>query len=192
MGNELIVDLIKNRWSPYSFSGRPVEESKMRTMLEAARRAPSSNNEQPWIFVFTTRDEPEKFNDFLGFLVETNQLWAKNAYALMISMARTKFSYKGRPNRHAFHDTGMAVGNLLIQATSMGVYVHQMAGFSVEKVKQYFNLDDSIEPVAVMAIGYLGDGSGLTEELRKRDDKRRPRKEINEFAFKDNLNNSAF
>lgn len=192
MENALILDLIRKRWSPYSFSGKPVEESKLRTMFEAAGCAPSCNNEQPWIFVFTTRDEPEKFEDFLGFLNETNQLWAKNVYALMISMARTKFAYKGRPNRHAFHDTGLAVGNFLIQATSMGVYVHQMAGFSVEKVKKYFNLDDNIEPVAAVAIGYLGDGHGLTEELRKRDDKRRPRKGIDEFVFKNSLSNTAF
>jgi nitroreductase len=144
------------------------------------------------MFVFTTRDEPEKFNDFLGFLNESNQLWAKNVYALMISMARTNFKYKGRPNRHAFHDTGMAVGNMLLQATSMGVYIHQMAGFSVEKVKQYFKPEEGIEPVAAIAIGYMGDGTGLTDELRRRDEKRRPRNEINDYVFKNRLYNPAF
>jgi nitroreductase len=107
-------------------------------------------------------------------------------------MARTKFSHSGNPNRHAFHDTGMAVSNLLLQALAMDVYVHQMAGFSVEKVKEYFNLTNDIEPVAMMAIGYLGDGVSLSPELLKRDEKRRPRKAVNEFAFKNSLYNPAF
>jgi nitroreductase len=107
-------------------------------------------------------------------------------------MARTKFSYNGNPNRFAFHDTGMAVTNLLLQALALDVYVHQMGGYSVEKVKEYFNLGDDIEPVAMMAVGYLGDGSLLTPELLKRDEARRPRKSVSEFVFKNTLTNHAF
>jgi nitroreductase len=192
MEKDLILDLIRNRWSPYAFSDRPVEDFKLKAILEAARYAPSCNNEQPWMFVFTTRDEPQIFSEFLGFLNESNRLWAKNVYALIISLARTNFRYTGRPNRHAFHDTGMAVGNMLIQATSMGVYIHQMAGFSVEKVRQYFKPEEGVEPVAAIALGYLGDGTDLIYELRKRDEKRRPRKETGEFIFKNSLFNPAF
>ena len=111
---------------------------------------------------------------------------------LVISMARTRFSKSGKINRYAFHDTGMAVANLLLQALAMDVYVHQMGGFSVEMVKEYFSLDEDIEPVAVMAVGYLGDGYSLPPELLKRDEKRRPRKSVNEYSFKNSLSNPAF
>jgi nitroreductase len=107
-------------------------------------------------------------------------------------MARTKFSHNGHLNRYAFHDTGMAVTNLLLQALALDVYVHQMGGYSVEKVKKYFNLGDDIEPVAMMAVGYLGDGSFLTPELLKRDEARRSRKFANEFVFKNTLSQPAF
>jgi nitroreductase len=192
MTNKIILDLIENRWSPYSFSSQPIEEFKLKAMLEAARFAPSCNNEQPWIFVYTTNEEPVIFNDFIGFLSDTNKEWAKNAFALIISFARTKFTYKNRPNRYAFHDTGMAVTNLLLQAASMNIFVHQMAGYSLEKVKEYFMLDDDTEPVAIMAAGYIGDGSGLSDELLKRDGKRRPRKSVNEYVFKNKPGNPAF
>jgi nitroreductase len=86
----------------------------------------------------------------------------------------------------------MAVANLLLQALTLDVYVHQMGGYSVEKVKKYFKLGDDIEPVAMMAVGYLGDGSSLTPELLKRDEKRRPRKSVNEFVFKNSLSTPAF
>jgi nitroreductase len=161
-------------------------------MFEAAGLAPSCNNEQPWLFVFATQEQQDVFKDYVEFLTEGNKLWAKHAYALVISMARTKFSYSGRPNRFAFHDTGMAITNLLLQAEALDLYVHQMGGYSIEKVQEYFRLGDDIEPVAMMAVGYLGDGSSLTPELLKRDEVRRPRKSISEFVFKNSLADHAF
>ncbi len=192
MKKELILEIIQERWSPYAFSSTPVEEFKLKAMFEAAGHAPSCNNEQPWLFVYTTQEDKEVFNDYIGFLSDGNKVWVKNAYGIAISMARTKFSHSGKPNRHAFHDTGMAVTNLLLQALSFDVYVHQMAGYSIEKVKEYFKLGDDVEPVAMMAVGYLGDGSNLTPELLKRDEIRRPRKSVNEFVFKNLLSKPAF
>jgi nitroreductase len=192
MKKELILEIIQERWSPYSFSSNPVEEYKLKAMFEAAGYAPSCNNEQPWMFVYSTRQNKEVFDDFLGFLVEPNQVWAKHSYALIISMARTKFSTNGKPNRYALHDTGMAVANLLLQALVMDIYVHQMGGFSVEMVREYFNLNNDIEPVAMMAVGYIGDGVFLTPELLKRDEMRRPRKSVNEFTFINSLSDPAF
>jgi len=192
MKKELILEIIQERWSPYSFSSAPVEKFKLKAIFEAAGCAPSCNNDQPWLFVFTTREHEMVFSDYIGFMNEGNKIWAKNAYAIVISMARTRFSHNGKPNRWAFHDTGMAVSNLLLQALALDVYVHQMGGYSVEKVKEYFKLGNDIEPVAMMAIGYLGDGSSLTPELLKRDEERRPRKSISEYIFKNTLSDRAF
>jgi nitroreductase len=119
MKKELILEIIQERWSPYSFSSAPVEPFKLKAMFEAAGLAPSCNNEQPWLFVFATQEQQDVFKDYVEFLTEGNKLWAKHAYALVISMARTKFSYSGRPNRFAFHDTGMAITNLLLQAEAL-------------------------------------------------------------------------
>jgi hypothetical protein len=74
----------------------------------------------------------------------------------------------------------------------MDVYVHQMGGFSIEKVKEYFKLNNDIEPVAMMAVGYIGDGVSISPELLKRDEKKRPRKSVNEYAFKNSLSDPAF
>jgi nitroreductase len=192
MKKELILEIIQERWSPYAFSAAPVEEFKFKAMFEAASCAPSCNNEQPWAFVYTTRDDEKVFNDYLGFLSENNRIWVKNAYGIVISFARTKFTHNGKPNRWAFHDTGMAVSNLLLQALALDVYVHQMAGYSIDSVKEYFNLGEDIEPVAMMAVGYLGEGEGLSPELLKRDETRRPRKSITEFVYRNSLNKPAF
>jgi len=192
MKQELILEIIKERWSPYAFSSSDVEDFKLKAMFEAAGYAPSSNNEQPWSFVFATRNDGKIFDDYLSFLVESNRLWASKAYCLIISMAKMNYSLSGKPNRFAFHDTGMAVANLLLQAQALDVFVHQMGGYSVDKVKDYFKLESDTEPVAMMAVGYLGDGQGLTDELLKRDEHRRPRKPVNLYAFRNKPGNSAF
>lgn len=192
MRKELILEVIQDRWSPYSFSPGHIEDFKIKAMMEAAGQAPSCNNEQPWMFVIATQQNMKVFEDYLGFMTEGNRVRAKNAYAIIISMAHTRFTHNGNPNRWAFHDTGMAVANMLTQAYALDVYVHQMGGFSVDMVKEYFKLNDDVEPVAMMAAGYLGDGELISPELAKRDENRRPRKQINEFVFKNTLTDPAF
>jgi len=192
MRKELILEIIRERWSPSAFSSVPVEEFTLKAMFEAASFAPSSNNEQPWMFVYTTQQDSRIFQVFLGFLTESNRLWANKAYALVISLARTKLSFNGKPNRFAFHDTGMAVSNLLLQAFAMDVYIHQMGGFSIEKVKEYLKLPVDIEPVAMMAVGYLGEEELFGPELLKREEKQKPRKSVNDYVFRNSLSGKAF
>jgi nitroreductase len=192
MKKELILEIIQERWSPCAFSSQPIEEFKLKALFEAAGHAPSCNNEQPWVFVYVTQDEKEIFDQYVSFLNDGNKFWAKNAYALIITLARTTFIRNGNLNRYAFYDTGMAVTNLVLQAESFDIYVHQMAGFSVEKVQAFLQLNGDIEPITVMAVGYLGDGANLTPELLKRDEIRRPRKSITEFVYRNSLKTPAF
>lgn len=192
MKTELTLEIIRERWSPYSFSPSPIEEFRIKAMFEAAGHAPSSRNEQPWIFVYATRDDSEVFADYLGFLDESNAIWAKNAFMLIITLARTRYSLNGKPNRHAFYDTGMAVSNLLMQATSFDIFIHQMGGFSQDSVREYFALTDDVVPLTVMAAGYLGDGSGIPPEVYRKDETRRLRKQVSEIAFRNDLGHPAF
>jgi nitroreductase len=183
----MIHGILKDRWSPYSYSSEPVVNSKLDSLFEAAGLAPSANNEQPWLFIYTTREDADLFEIFLGFMIEGNKIWAKNAYAIAISFARINSSYNGKPNYYALHDTGMAVSNLLAQATSMGIFVHQMAGYSKDKVREYFKLHDDVVPVAMMTIGYIGHGENISPELYARDEKRRGRKPVSEYSFRNKL-----
>jgi nitroreductase len=57
-----INDIIARRWSARAFSTRSVEKSKLLSILEAARWAPSSRNEQPWRYLVFTNDNPDKLN----------------------------------------------------------------------------------------------------------------------------------
>jgi len=128
-----IHPLLASRWSPRAFEDREISAGALNSMLEAARWAPSCFNEQPWRFIVARRRDGEEFERMLGCLVEVNQSWAKHAQVLMITVARMTFEHNGKPNRHAYHDLGLAVGNLSAQATELGVSLHQMAGFDAQR-----------------------------------------------------------
>lgn len=178
-----IHDLLRRRWSPRAFSERPVEPEKVLSLFEAARWAPSSNNEQPWSFVMATKEDEASYRRLFECLKEGNKKWAFRAPVLALSVARLDFEDDGRLNRHAFHDTGMAVFSLVIQATALGLIVHKMAGYDVEKARKDLKIPEGHDPVAMMAIGYPGDLEQLPDYLRERELKPRERKHMSELVF---------
>lgn len=179
-----IHDLLARRWSPRAFDERPVDMDTLRTLFEAARWAPSSNNEQPWRFIVASKTgQQAEWNRLFDCLLEGNRRWVVHAPVLMLSIASMNFEDDGTPNRHAFHDTGLAAENLVLQATASGLVAHQMAGFDVEKARVDLKIPSGCEPVAMIAIGYPGDPAVLPERLRERELRPRSRRAIREWAF---------
>jgi nitroreductase len=178
-----VHELIRNRWSPRAFSDKPVSPEVLRSLFEAARWAPSSNNEQPWAYILATKDDRENFEKSLGALVEFNANWAKNAPVLAIAVAELAFAKNNAPNRNAQYDVGAASMQLCLEATARGLVVHQMAGFDPETAKEAYNIPQGWEPIAAMAIGYPGDASSLPEPYQSRENAPRTRKPISEFVM---------
>ena len=178
-----VHDLIKNRWSPRAFGDKPVPKEVLQSLFEAARWAPSSNNEQPWAFIVATKDDQKNFEKSLGALVEFNAGWARKAPVLVIAVAELAFAKNNAPNRNAQYDVGAASLQLSIEATARGLFVHQMAGFDPETAKEAYNIPQGWEPIAAMAIGYPGDASSLPEPYLTREKAPRSRKPIREFVM---------
>lgn len=178
-----IHDLHAERWSPRAFSARPVDHELLGSLFEAARWAPSCFNEQPWRFFVATQEEPERFALLRGLLVPANETWASHAPVLALSVAKLDFTRDEKPNRHAYHDVGLAVGALVSQAHAHGLYMHQMGGFDVERARTELAIPPGYDPVAMMAIGYLGDPEDLPEDLREREHAPRQRKPLGQLVF---------
>ena len=178
-----IHDLLRQRWSPRAFAERPVAPALVRSLLEAARWAPSCFNEQPWAVLVAAREEAEEYRRLLECLVPANQTWAKRAPVLLLSVARRAFARNGKPNRHALHDVGLAMGNLTVEATARGLVVHQMAGIDVDRCRETYQIPEDWEPVTGLALGYPGDPAVLPEELREREQAPRQRKPLAEWVF---------
>ncbi len=177
-----IAPLLAARWSPRAFSGESLSPADLAALFEAARWAPSASNEQPWRFIVARRDQPDAFTRVFECLSEGNRRWAGSAGALCIGVA-ARINSRGRENGHARYDLGQAVAHLSIQASTAGLYVHQMGGFSAEAARATFAIPDGFDPVVAIALGRLGDPNTLAENDRERELDPRRRRPLAETVF---------
>jgi len=175
--------LISARKSPRAFAQRLVEPEKLRSVLDAARWAPSAGNGQPWRFVVAAKDRPEDHERMLNLLFDGNRTWAAKAPVLILSVAQVTDPASRKANKFAFHDVGLATENLALQAVSLGLAVHAMGGFHADRAKASFNIPVEFEPVAVIALGYEGGAEFLPQPLLERELAPRVRKPLSEFVF---------
>jgi nitroreductase len=164
-----ILEVIQRRRSRRAYADKPVEQEKIHSLFEAARWAPSSVNEQPWLYLYATKDQPELWEKIFEALNDSNKIWAGNAPLLIVSLARKNFIRNDRPNESARYDLGAANAFLSLQAAHLGLNVHQIGGFHAAKVITNLNIPGYYEPVVIMAIGYPGDMENLPENLKLRE-----------------------
>lgn len=177
-----IHDLLRRRWSPRAFDSRALPPAQVRSLLEAARWAPSSYNRQPWRFLIAAREDADEFARMLGCLVPGNRVWAGDAPLLVLAVAQLAFD-DGRPNRHAAHDVGLAVGQLVLQATALGLFAHQMAGIEADEIRARYTLPEGFEPLTAIAIGHAGEPAALPDRLRAMESAPRTRRPLGDFVF---------
>ncbi len=176
-----VLDVIKKRWSPRSFDEtRSVESYKLLSILEAARLAPSSSNEQPWMFLVA--DKNPTLDTLKSCLNEFNFEWAQHAPVLIAFLSR-RLTVKGRENVYHRFDLGAAWAFMALEATHQGMIMHAMGGFDADKVRKAFNIDESLDVVMVAALGYMGEKNQLNDQLQAREEPN-DRKSIEEILYK--------
>jgi nitroreductase len=162
-----INEIFLNRWSPRAMSGEEMSEAELFSLLEAARWAPSSNNNQPWRFLYARRNTPH-WSTFFNLLAEGNQVWAKNAAALLVVISKTTFD-SGKPARTHSYDAGAAWGSFALQGSLMNLVVHGMQGFDYDQAKKVLNIPDDYSVEAMIAVGRQGSKEELPAYLQERE-----------------------
>ena len=176
-----LIHPLVERWSPRAYDPTAeVSTDALRTILEAARWAPSANNTQPWRFIVARRGT-DAFTTVHDALMGFNQAWADSAAVLIVNIAETADA-EGKPRPWARYDLGQAVAHLTVQAQHEGLHTHQMGGFDGARIAQAFGLADHLEVVSITAIGVLGDVDALPEPLREREVAPRLRKPLAELV----------
>ena len=175
-----IHDLLARRWSPRAFDAtRPVSREQLASLLEAARWAPSCNGDEPWRYLIGDRArEPNGWQKAFDCLSESNRKWVKNVPLLLLSCAGSIFAHNGKPNRWGQHDTGAASVCLALQGLALGLVVHQMGGFDMEKARAAFCIPEEYTPMAMIAVGYQASPEVLDDETKQKELKARSRKAI--------------
>jgi nitroreductase len=162
----MLNNIITKRKSIRDFNSTVLDEEVITTLFEAARRAPSAFNEQPWRFILADRSNKEDFDSMLDVLFEKNREWAKNASLLVIVLSKKILSKNNQLNKHYMYDTASAVANLTFQANSLDLYVHQMGGFDKLKTIEKYLVPDEYEPVVVLAVGRKETSDARTNEMQ--------------------------
>jgi nitroreductase len=177
--------LLVNRWSPRALDVQDaISNEDLYAILEAARLAPSAFNEQPWRFIVGKRGE-DTFNEILNGLGEFNQMWAKNASALLL-VAGTKQRTNGDPHPSYQYDLGLAVSQGTFEAHHRGYVTHQMTGFNHDVMCKTFDLT-TYEPVVVIAIGKQDSADILPEAMAEREKAQPSRKPLRDLILKGSL-----
>ena len=135
-------------------------------LFEAARWAPSSYNNQPWRILYALRDT-EQWGLFFDLLVEGNQVWAKNAGALLLFISKTTFDRNEKPSITHTYDTGAAWENLALQGSLKGYVVHGMQGFDYERARTTLNIPGVFQVEAMAAVGFPASPELLPEKLQQ-------------------------
>jgi nitroreductase len=175
-----IEPIFLRRWSPRAMDGTPLSASEVSSLLEAARWAPSTYNEQEWRYLYARRGTPH-WDIFFALLQPANQAWCKAAGVLFVILSKKTFTHNGKPNPVHTFDAGASFENLALQGAAMGLVVHGMAGFDREKARRDLAVPDDFDVEAMVAAGHHGDPADLPPELRERE---RPslRKPLRDFA----------
>jgi nitroreductase len=150
-------------------------------VLEAARWAATWGHRQPVRFLVGLRGD-ETFTNIAGLLKRGNS-YAKAAGALVMVCADE--GEDERTARYAAVDTGAAIAQLTIEAVSRGLIAHPMAGFNADGAREVFGVPDGVRPIAVVAVGSLGDYSNADPKVLERDAQGRGRSPLEEVAFAD-------
>ena len=173
---------ILDRWSPRAFNPeRELSESEKFGILEAARWAPSSGNNQPWKLAWIDRTD-KNFNDFVDkALMPGNAVWAKNVSALVVVVAQTELN--GNVLDRSRYSTGMLASQLYLQVQYLGLFSHQMSGINTDEIQSFLGLTEHHEVQAVIAVGEMAEANTLPEELALREAAERERNPLEEIVI---------
>ncbi|MCX7855651.1 MAG: nitroreductase family protein [Anaerolineae bacterium] len=160
-------------------SEKPVEPEKVRMVLDAARLAPSARNTQPWRFIVVQGKEA------VGSLVEAALFGpnaaVKHAPVIIVVCARPEddVMIDGKP--YYLFDVGLAVENMLLAATDLGLVTHPIASFNEAEVKRFLHIPDDFRVVIVTPLAYPSAAS--YEEAAKERLSQRTRKNPREVIY---------
>jgi nitroreductase len=171
---------IAARWSPRAFdpdAGLTAEQ--VTAVLEAARWAATWGHRQPVRYLVGLRGD-DTFTKTAELLKRGNS-YAKAAGALILVCADQ--GEDERTARYAAVDAGAAIAQLTIEAVSRGLIAHPMAGFNADGAREVFGIPAGVQPIAVVAVGALGDYSAVDPAILERDAQGRQRLPLDEVAY---------
>lgn len=149
-----VYEAINSRASVRAFTREDVPEETVSRLLEAAVRAPTAGNLQPWRF-FVVRDL-----DARSGLAEAawGQAVVKSAPVVIVVCADLDVSAHGYGSRgetlYAIQDTAAAIENMLLCAVAEGLGACWVGAFQEKQAVAALGLPPGERPLAMIALGH--------------------------------------
>lgn len=161
-----INPLFTDRWSPRSFTGEPVPDAVLHSVLEAARWAPSASNVQPWRFILA-RNGDASWDKFTALLSGRNARWAHRASALVLIVSELELERRGErgPNHSHSFDAGASWANFAHQATLLGWHTHGIGGYDRALARETLKVPKGFALEALIALGRRAPIDTLDEDF---------------------------
>jgi nitroreductase len=177
-----VRDAIESRRSYRALVPVEITDDMVKELVWAASMAASCFNNQPWRFIFIR--SREMLDRMHGALSDGNE-WARDGSMLIVVLSRKELDCVIRDREYYQFDTGMAVGQIMLMATDMGLVTHAMAGFSPKKTREILGIPEDMSVITVIAVGKrsMEKTANITEDDWEIEDIRPVRLEISEFAY---------
>jgi len=149
-----VIEAIEQRRSVRSFTKEPVPEATVGRLVEAALRAPSAGNLQPWKLVVVFKEETRQA---LAGACYHQSFIADAPVSIVVCLQPGKSAkVYGQRGEDMFQhqDVGAAIENMLLAATGYGLVTCWVGAFDEDKISQILELGGDLRPVAIIAVGY--------------------------------------
>ncbi len=174
-----MIEAIQNRRSIRKFSNRPIEDSKISEILEAARLAPSGNNTQPWHFIVVKA--PEMRHKLA--VASHDQMWMETAPVHIVCIADIRCRIPAEVPvsldddspllefKKLIRDTSVGIEHLVLEAVNQGLGSCWIAWFEPMEIAGLLDVPADKYVQAIIPLGYPDENP-----------QPRPRKSIQEFV----------
>jgi nitroreductase len=186
---EELVHEIEIRRAKRALSEKNIPDEVLKRIMRAATYAPSCFNNQPWRFVVVNeRSKLEALHDSLA----GGNYWMKKAPAIIVLATKPDLDARLSDRReYALLGCGLAAENLMLQAFKEDVIGHAIAGFDPLVVKAKLGIPEDYIVITLIALGYPGDETHLSEKhlaLEHSPRQRKPESEVicwNAWSFQE-------
>ncbi len=178
-----VSEAIRRRRAYRVFDPRPIEEESIQALIEAMRLAPSCINNQPWRVIICSGKSLPPVKECLN----KGNVWATTAPLIMVITGKPADDCRSNEGRDYFKfGCGLAVAEMLLQATELGLIAHPIAGFNPVKVRAVLGIPADYVVIALVICGHPGEDESLLSDKQKAEQLERPeRKPIGENFFQE-------
>ena len=166
-----VSEVIQKRRSVRSYESTPVPVEKLKTVLGAARLAPSAGNVQPWRFVVVIdsfkRRKIAKGCRYGRFLAESP--------VVIVGCGDQKAS-----PRWYVGDTCIAMENIVLAATGEGLGTCWIGAFNEKTIREMLKIPSHLKVVALLALGHPREKLDISAKIAHLI---RPRKKLEKIAY---------